>query len=202
MATDNTGIVVISGKEYLTVARRLKDFWSEREEWSIHTKVTESAQLVRVKAVIKDSEGRTRSTGHAEEDRENGNINRTSAIENCETGAVGRALGVLGYTGSAIASAEEMEAALEQQKELPIIDHNAKVREHLGSIVALKTYLANEEYGLAYEAWHEIPADDKGLLWRATSKGGILETLERKQMQSNGWTEARQQFHDIGEDNE
>lgn len=197
-----TGIVTISGREYLTVARRLKDFWDKHPDWAIATKIIESAQTVRVRAVIKDETGRVRATGHAEEDRDTGNINKTSAIENCETSAVGRALGVVGFTGSAVASAEEMEAALEKQKELPIIDHVDKVREHFESIYAIKAEIAQENWSAAYEAWHEIPADDMRILWRAPSKGGIFTTAERAAMKSNAWNEARKTHHGITEDTE
>lgn len=39
-------------------------------------------------------------TGHAEEVRGAGNVNRTSHVENCETSAIGRALANIGYAGS------------------------------------------------------------------------------------------------------
>lgn len=191
----DTGIVTISGKEYLTVARRLKDFWSERPDWSITTELVESAQYVRMVATIRDHDGRVRATGTAEEDRERGNINKTSAIENCETGAVGRALGILGYTGSAIASAEEMQRAVEQQAEIPIIEHNAAVRDWLPSIMAIKQGIADNEYSTAYEAFREIPSDVMRTLWRAPSKGGIFTTSERAAMKSNEWSDASKAYH-------
>jgi len=40
------------------------------------------------------------ATGHAEETRGEGHVNRTSHLENCETGAVGRALANAGWAGS------------------------------------------------------------------------------------------------------
>ena len=51
------------------------------------------------------------ATGWAEEIRGQGNVNRTSHLENCETGAVGRALANAGMSGSDInkrPSREEM----------------------------------------------------------------------------------------------
>jgi hypothetical protein len=51
------------------------------------------------------------ATGWAEETRGDGHINRSSHLENCETGAVGRALANAGYAGSdpsKRASREEM----------------------------------------------------------------------------------------------
>ena len=47
-------------------------------------------------------------SGHAEELRGSTNVNKTSALENCETGAIGRALASIGLSGSEYASANEM----------------------------------------------------------------------------------------------
>jgi hypothetical protein len=191
----DTGIVVIGGKEYLTVARRLRDFWHGHPDWSITTELQESGQIVRVVATIADETGRVRATGTAEEDRERGNINKTSAVENCETGAVGRALGIKGLIGSAVASAEEMQQALERQAELPLVEHNAVVREWLPSIMAIKKGIADNEYSAAVEAFREIPQDIMRVLWKAPSKGGIWLTEERAAMKSNEWNEASKAFH-------
>ena len=51
------------------------------------------------------------ATGHAEETRGEGHVNRTSHLENCETGALGRALANAGWAGSDVSkrpSREEM----------------------------------------------------------------------------------------------
>jgi|TARA_R100000234_G_scaffold110205_1_gene82497 hypothetical protein len=56
-------------------------------------------------------------TGHAAERDNNGFVNKTSALENCETSAVGRALALAGYGVShSIASREEVENAQQKQK--------------------------------------------------------------------------------------
>ena len=55
------------------------------------------------------------ATGLAEEKRTASRINQTSALENCETSAVGRALAFCGIINDGIASAEEVAAAIEQQ---------------------------------------------------------------------------------------
>ena len=57
------------------------------------------------------------ATGHAHEDRNSSSINKTSYIENCETSAIGRALGALGIgSDEFISSAEELNNALEAQE--------------------------------------------------------------------------------------
>jgi hypothetical protein len=54
--------------------------------------------------------------GYAQETYNQGHINKTSAIENCETSAIGRALASAGFVGSEFASANEVENAIKQQK--------------------------------------------------------------------------------------
>jgi hypothetical protein len=152
-----------------------------------------------MKTTIRDSSDRILATGHAEEVRGSTNILKTSALETCETSATGRALSMLGYLGSEVAGAEEIANALEQQKELEQVErlkaHNAAVRDHIESIVAIKTYLLNGQYEAAYEAIAEIPDEDKLSLWIATTAGGIWTTKEREQMKSNEWTAARKNYH-------
>jgi hypothetical protein len=54
--------------------------------------------------------------GHAYEKENSSFINKTSYIENCETSAIGRALGMAGFgIDTSIASAEEVENAILQQ---------------------------------------------------------------------------------------
>tara|TARA_R110002096_G_scaffold7741_5_gene33179 strand:+ start:101 stop:499 length:399 start_codon:yes stop_codon:yes gene_type:complete len=54
---------------------------------------------------------------HAEEVRGSSNINKTSALENCSTSAVGRALGWCGFASTeSIASADEVKVAIARQK--------------------------------------------------------------------------------------
>ena len=64
-------------------------------------------------AIIKD--GVTIATGLAVEVRGSSQINKTSALENCETSAIGRALAAFGLGGSEYASANEVENAIHQQ---------------------------------------------------------------------------------------
>ena len=62
------------------------------------------------------------ATGIAYERESTSFINKTSYIENCETSCVGRALGMLGIgIDTSIASAEEVENALENQKKIDSI---------------------------------------------------------------------------------
>ena len=79
------------------------------------------------------------ATGHAEEKRAASKINQTSALENCETSATGRALAFLGFISDGIASAEEVSVAIVQQdkkiqqalKDLEAVSHKGSYQEWL-----------------------------------------------------------------------
>jgi hypothetical protein len=67
------------------------------------------------------------ATGWAEEVRGQGNVNKTSHVENCETGAVGRALANAGLSGSDFAkrpSREEMSKVQRMQGETHITENS------------------------------------------------------------------------------
>lgn len=69
-----------------------------------------------IKAVIKNGE-LVLGTGIAQEKESSSYINKTSYIENCETSAVGRALGMCGFgIDVSVCSAEELQNALNNQE--------------------------------------------------------------------------------------
>jgi len=105
--------VNIRGKQYSTVAERVKAFRGDDASRSITTEMLfVDGESVRFLATIADASGRVLATGHAEEWRADGKINQSAAVENCETSAVGRALAFLGYAGDAsLASADEVDGA-------------------------------------------------------------------------------------------
>ena len=107
--------VKIHGKEYITVAERVADFHkNHKENRSIITEIIQFKDgVVVVKAVVKT--GDDVFTGHAYEDIGSTKINTTSALENCETSAIGRALASAGYIATEFASADELVNALSKQ---------------------------------------------------------------------------------------
>lgn len=109
----------IKGKAYSTVATRVEVFRRFFPSYALTTELLDSpaANIVRVRAVI--SNGQVCATGMAEEDRNQGAINKTSALENCETSAVGRALAAFGLHGGEYATADEVQHAIEQQNAPP-----------------------------------------------------------------------------------
>ena len=109
--------VNIKGKEYATVPERVKAFRSICPGGCISTEIVKlDESMVVMKATISDEKGDTLSTGLAYEMKDSSYINKTSYIENCETSAVGRALGwiALGVDAS-MCSAEELVNALRAQ---------------------------------------------------------------------------------------
>lgn len=113
----DTGIVNIHGKEYKTVAKRVDEFRKEhKQELGIQTNlVSIDERTVVIKAEIINKEGFVIATGYAEENRQSSTINKTSALENCETSAIGRALANFGLAGGEYASADEVAQAISQQ---------------------------------------------------------------------------------------
>jgi hypothetical protein len=73
------------------------------------------ADTIVVRAVIREESGRILATGHAEEVRGSTRINATSALENCETSAIGRALAALGVHGGEFASINEVDIAKDKE---------------------------------------------------------------------------------------
>ena len=120
----DTGKVNIHGKEYSTVAYRVNKLRDDlKQDVSIETDLISSDDTyVIMKATIKDKEGRVIATGHAEERRDSTMINKTSALENCETSAIGRALAAFGLAGTEFASADEVATAISNQGETSSFD--------------------------------------------------------------------------------
>jgi hypothetical protein len=104
--------IQIKGREYVTVSERVKYFREHYPDGRIETRIVSNNDgLIIMKAYIYDNNVLV-STGTAYEVQSSSFINKTSYIENCETSAVGRALGFLGIGIDAdIASAEEVKQA-------------------------------------------------------------------------------------------
>ena len=97
--------------DYEPVASRLDRFLKAHPDARV---ITDLVHYLADIAVFKAElwlDGEIIATGWAEEIRNQGNVNKTSHLENCETGAVGRALANAGLSGSDFAkrpSREEM----------------------------------------------------------------------------------------------
>ena len=179
--TDIDGIIEIHGRPYQTVAYRLNQMREKHPDWSVKTKLIQSDDDGAIfKATISDSNGNIIGTGHAEEKRAATAINRTAALENCETSAVGRALANAGYMGTDIASAEEMEEDRTERIVQYFIRYLDTARKHWDSINAFKMACREGERAEAAKILNRhVGEDDMRVLWRAPSKGSIFDTVER-----------------------
>jgi hypothetical protein len=87
-------------EDYETVEERLVKFWKDYPDARIDTTLVESTlQRFIIKASIYRTEvdAQAWTTGYAEETVSTRGVNSTSALENCETSAIGRALANAGY---------------------------------------------------------------------------------------------------------
>jgi len=107
----------IKGKEYVEVNERIRYFRENFKDWSINTRwIHVDANMAICQCDIIDENGVIRSQGTGLELQGNGFINKTSHVENCETSAVGRALGILGIgIETSVASYEEVATAINTQ---------------------------------------------------------------------------------------
>ena len=106
-------MVKIHGKDYMEVKERVKYLREKYPDYSIETDIKKLDQNCVIQATIKNADGRIVSQGIAHEVEGSSMINSTSHVENCETSAIGRALGFfgIGIDGS-IASADEVNNAI------------------------------------------------------------------------------------------
>ena len=106
----------IKGKEYVEVNERIKHLRANYENTAILTYLlSDEGGKCTFKAEVL-VEGECVATGHAYEVEGSTFINKTSYIENCETSAVGRALGNFGIgIDTSVASAEEVVNAINNQ---------------------------------------------------------------------------------------
>lgn len=134
----------VKGKNYADVANRVKAFRKLFPNGGINTEIVSLADGICVmSAKCYDENGKMISSGTAYEKEGSSFINKTSYIENCETSAVGRALGFIGIgVENDIASVQEVMNAEQQQIDEKLITktmavalkkkcENEKVPEHI-----------------------------------------------------------------------
>lgn len=116
-ANETISTTNIKGKEYAEVNQRIKAFRMVYPTGSIITDIVELENgICTIKATVKDGDN-ILGTGYAQEKEASSYINKTSYIENCETSAVGRALGMCGFgIDTSVCSAEELMNALNNQE--------------------------------------------------------------------------------------
>ena len=117
----------IKGKEYAEVNQRIKAFRMVYPTGYILTEfhsLDDGVAVMKARVGYYDDEGYEvdLATGTAYEKEGSTFINKTSYIENCETSAVGRALGMAGFgIDVSVASAEEVQNAMANQNKPDMI---------------------------------------------------------------------------------
>ena len=113
----------VKGRPYVEVNQRIKAFRMCFPNGSISTEILFLADgIVTMRATVCNEDGQVLGTGTAQEKETSSYINKTSYIENCETSAVGRALGMCGFgIDTSVASAEEVQNAIHNQEKVDIV---------------------------------------------------------------------------------
>lgn len=108
-------------KDYIEVNQRVIEFWQKYPNGRIQTEIV---QLQNGVIIMKACGYRDImdtipfAVGHAYEKEDSTFINKTSYIENCETSAIGRMLGIGNFSAKkSIASKEEVANAIHQQEQ-------------------------------------------------------------------------------------
>lgn len=186
MAND-TGIVNIHGKSYETVALRVKKFRDAHKDYRLLTEIVHRDEdCVVMRAMIADPAGNVLATGHSEEYRASSNINKTSALENAETSAIGRALAALGLGGTEFASADEVAHAITNKSGVikptdGAFDRCEPARRKvvMDSVSIVQEYLSQDRDFDAYAICEGFTdPDEKVALW------SFLDSKQRKRLKA------------------
>ncbi len=116
--------------EYVTVNERIMKFYEKYPEGRIVTEIIswQDGVIVMKATVYRDNNNIPAATGHAYEKEGSSFINQTSALENAESSATGRALAMLGFEiKKSIASYEEVANAKLNQDPKETKNNNNKI---------------------------------------------------------------------------
>ena len=127
-------------QDYETVEERLIKFWKDHPDGRIDTKLVEASAtrfIVQAHIYRTEADQQPWTSGLAEETISGRGVNATSALENCETSAIGRALASAGYaTKGKRPSREEMsKVAKADQVTSTIQEVKAKMAETSGTYI-------------------------------------------------------------------
>ena len=142
----------IKGKEYVTVNERLKEFRNSFKDYSLITEIVElGVDYATIKASIIDDKGVLRATGFAREVVAKSPINKYAFLENCETSAIGRALGNFGIgIDEAVCTADELAVKLSHNEEKPQPEDEFKKKAIAWKTARTKAIRKANEQGVDY----------------------------------------------------
>ena len=171
----------IKGNEYILVKDRVLYFNENYPNGKIETELLSeiNSEMVVMKATITpDVDNPTRIfTGFSQATWGDGYINKTAAMENCETSAVGRALGMMGIgVIDSIASADEINKAQTQPKYTP-----KKTSDVQRPIIGIGKITSQEKLGFLTKVEKmkkNCPPDDWNRLIEEFGKPESIDTKE------------------------
>lgn len=186
----------IKGKEYVLVKDRILHFNETCPNGSIQTERISDGDKEIIKAiVIPDCDKPTRCfTWYSQAKRGDGYINQTSALENAETSAVGRALAMMGIgIIDSIASADEINKAQNQSKNqtLTFVPAQTSTWNHSGDKPwfnkpqydelakkenFIKTFASANELIVEVEKTYKVSSEKKAELTKLRTEKNVLET--------------------------
>jgi hypothetical protein len=159
----------LRGKEYLEVKYRLVWFREDHPDWSIETELLSVTDVsAYAKATIRDESGRTIATSHKFESIQG----FPDFIEKAETGAIGRALALIGY-GTQFCADELDEGNRIVDAPIPIraVDSNATAGEE------------NRENAPAVMPDPSFPPGEFTISFGRKYKGRKLKDISRKELE-------------------
>lgn len=165
----------IKGKQYSEVNQRIKAFRMVYPTGTLKTEMISNENGICVfRAYVYDGE-KLLSTGTAFEKENSSFINKTSYIENCETSALGRALGIAGFgIDTSVASAEEVQNAINNQN-----TPDSKEEEEQLKLIREFNSLA-EKTGLNREALYESLGVKSNMSIPTPKLKEIIESMKKK----------------------
>ena len=171
--------------DYEPVEERLSRFWIEYPDGRIETELIESSGnvfIVTSRIYRTELDAKAWASGLARESVTSSGVNSTSALENCETSAIGRALANAGYAAKGKRpSREEMASALEAESVITPTDITPKGATVLTPVAMTVTH----ETGWSERAWNGILQADNPLRLVTSLADGVTQVNEDLGAQSS-----------------
>ena len=143
-------------EDYETVEERLVKFWKDHPDGRIETELLEhtaSRFIVHARIFRTEADSNFWTSGLAEETIQGRGVNSTSALENCETSAIGRALANAGYaTKGKRASREEMTKVAAKAQ---VVEKIAEVKKQMAD--TSKEYVPVAKADDPWTTWEAAP---------------------------------------------
>ena len=150
---------------YETVESRLVKFWDQNPDGRVMTDLvaySDTAFIVRAEVYRDAADETPAASGYAQETVSTKGVNSTSALENCETSAIGRALANLGFAAVGKRPSREEMTKTQRAKPATTTDPTvmADLRDGLKQALSLDSLVkAGQAVSAAYNAGKVSDAD-------------------------------------------